>query len=95
MGRAVFRCDRGARGVAANDPTYNAMYAEAQATQDATSQVAQKKAMGVYILDQAYQIGFANPYVLNCYWPWVKNYYGEISAGNYSDIMPMVTEIVD
>ncbi len=84
---------QGSEGCSTNDPTYNAMYSAAQATQDTTSRVAQKKAMGVYILDQAYQIGFANPYVLNCYWPWVKNYYGEISAGNYTDIMPMVTQL--
>ena len=27
------------------------------------------------------------------YWPWIKNYYDEITAGNYSDIMPMVTQM--
>jgi len=89
----IYSDAKGSEGCSVNDPTYNAMYAAAQADQDTTNRVAQKKAMGVYILDQAYQIGFANPYVLNCYWPWIKNYDGEISAGNYSDIMPMVTQM--
>ena len=34
-------------------------------------------------------IGFANPYVLNCYWPWFKNYYGELDA-SYYNAMPMI-----
>jgi peptide/nickel transport system substrate-binding protein len=83
----------GSEGASVNDPVYNDMYDKAQATQDDASRVAQKKAMGVYELDNALSIGFTNPYNLNCYWPWVKNYYNEISAGNYSDIMPMVSQM--
>jgi peptide/nickel transport system substrate-binding protein len=83
----------GNEGVALNDPVFNAMFDKAQATPDVASQVAQQKAMGVYSIDNAFSIGFTNPIMLNCYWPWVKNYYGEISAGNYGDVMPMVKEI--
>ena len=69
------------------------MYDKAQATPDVASQVAQQKAMGVYSIDNAFSIGFTNPIMLNCYWPWVKNYYGEISAGNYGDITAFAKEI--
>ena len=91
---AVLYSDRtGNEGVAVNDPVFNNMFDAAQATSDVTSQVAQQKAMGIYTIDQAWSIGFANPYMLNCYWPWVKNYYNEISAGNYSDVMPMIRQM--
>ena len=34
----------------------------------------------------------ANPYTLNCYWPWLKNYYGEIEAGSHNQI-PMISRM--
>jgi peptide/nickel transport system substrate-binding protein len=37
-------------------------------------------------------IPFADPYILNCYWPWVKNYYGEVDAGYHNQI-PMISRI--
>jgi ABC-type transport system substrate-binding protein len=83
----------GSEGCAVNDPVYNAMYDKAQATVDTDSRVAQKKVMGVYVFDNAFGIGLTNPDVLNCYWSWLKNYYGEITAGNYCDIMPMVSQM--
>jgi peptide/nickel transport system substrate-binding protein len=33
-----------------------------------------------------------NPYVLNCYWPWLENYYGEVDAAYQSQI-PMIREL--
>lgn len=33
-----------------------------------------------------------NPYRLNCYWPWLENYYGEVDAAYHSQI-PMVSEL--
>jgi hypothetical protein len=38
------------------------------------------------------KIPFADPVELNCYWPWLKNYYGETDAG-YSNLMPMISEL--
>ena len=91
---AVLYSDRtGNEGVAVNDTVFNDMFDKAQNTPDVASQIAQQKAMAIYTIDQAYSIGLANPFMLNCYWPWVKNYYGEISAGNYSDVMPMLKQI--
>ena len=83
----------GSEGCAVNDPVFNNMYDTAQQAQDLNAQTAQKKAMGVYFLDNAYGLGFVNPNKVSCYWPWLKNYYGEITAGNYGDIMPMVTQM--
>ena len=90
---ALYSDRTGNDGVAVNDPVFNDMFDKGQNTPDVASQVAQQKAMAVYTIDQGWSIGFANPYMLNCYWPWVKNYYGEISAGNYSDVMPMIREM--
>jgi len=45
--------------------------------------------------DALLDVGFipmANPYLLNCYWPWLKNYYGEIESGYFNEI-PMIKEI--
>jgi peptide/nickel transport system substrate-binding protein len=66
-----------------------AMYEAAAANADVVSREAQLEK-----LQEAYQwdcgaLGFANPYVLNCYWPWLKNYYGEIDASYYNQI-PMI-----
>jgi peptide/nickel transport system substrate-binding protein len=37
-------------------------------------------------------IPMTNPYVLNCYWPWLENYYGEVDAAYFNQI-PMVREM--
>jgi len=86
-------CRTGTQGCPVNDPTYNAMFDKAQTIQDPTQLTAAKQALGLYFIDNAYGIGLGNPYSLNCYWPWLKNYYGEISAGNYSDVAPMISEM--
>jgi hypothetical protein len=40
-------------------------------------------------MDDVGTIGFPNPYVINAYWPWFKNYYGELDASYYNQ-MPMI-----
>jgi len=37
-------------------------------------------------------IPMTNPYRLNCYWPWLENYYGEIDGAYHSQI-PMIREL--
>jgi peptide/nickel transport system substrate-binding protein len=38
--------------------------------------------MGLYAMDAAVGgIGLSAPYFLTCYWPWLKNYYGEVNVG--------------
>jgi len=73
-----------------SDPSgMEAMYEQAAANADPVSRTAELQQ-----LNEAFQwdvgcIGFANAYVLNCYWPWLKNYYGEIDASYYNQI-PMI-----
>ena len=50
-----------------------------------------KKACLIFI-DDVVGIPFAEPVVLNCYWPWIKNYWGEIETGFYGYI-PMVKRL--
>jgi peptide/nickel transport system substrate-binding protein len=39
------------------------------------------KKLAVYAIDQAPAIWLPGPYVYSAWWPWVKNYYGEIRVG--------------
>ena len=43
-------------------------------------------------LADAGMIPMANPYTVNCYWPWLKNYYGEVEAGSHNQI-PMIARM--
>ena len=44
------------------------------------------------VLDDAYMLQFADPLSLNCYWPWLKNYYGEVDTG-WHDTVPMTERL--
>jgi peptide/nickel transport system substrate-binding protein len=37
-------------------------------------------------------IPMTNPYNLNCYWPWLKNYYGEVDGGYHNQVV-MIREM--
>lgn len=39
------------------------------------------KELGIYCIDQVSHIPMGNPTLLLAWWPWVKNYYGEIDGG--------------
>ena len=69
-----------------NDPHAVELLNKALATSDITAQTALFKELNLYILDQCAWIGFASPYQLSTYWPWVKNYYGEVEGGDYNYI---------
>jgi len=56
---------------------------------DPVKRTALEKQMAIDFLDDCGMIPFAQPYVLNCYWPWMKNYYNELDAGYYNQ-MPMI-----
>jgi peptide/nickel transport system substrate-binding protein len=74
----------------ANDPLgFDAMFKQASAEVDPVKRVAELKVLSLGMMDDAARIAFANPYVLNCYWPWMKNYFGEIDASYYNQ-MPMI-----
>ena len=48
--------------------------------------------LALILLDDAYYLQFTNPVIMNCYWPWMKNYYGEIDAG-YHNTVPMTERL--
>jgi peptide/nickel transport system substrate-binding protein len=68
---------------------FEAMYKAAAQEQDPVKRTTLEKALGVALLDDCGMISFAQPYTINCYWPWMKNYYGELDAGYYNQ-MPMI-----
>jgi len=73
-----------------SDPSgMEAMYVQAAANADVTSRELQLEKLNIAYQTDVGAIGFANAYVLNCYWPWLKNYYGEIDASYYNQI-PMI-----
>jgi len=68
---------------------FDAEYKACAAETDPVKRTALEKQLGIEVLDDCGMISFAQPYVLNCYWPWMKNYYGELDAGYYNQ-MPMI-----
>ena len=64
----------------------------AQAESDPVKRQADIAQLDLAILDDAGFLPMANSYTLNCYWPWLKNYYGEIDAGSANQV-PMISRI--
>jgi peptide/nickel transport system substrate-binding protein len=71
---------------------FDAMYAQAMATVDPVKRTALIKDFGLALMNDVAVIPFANSNFLNCYWPWIKNYYGELETGYYND-MPMIKQM--
>ena len=82
-------------GLYHNDPSdtegllQEKMYQDMSATVDATQRAAKIQALSIAFMDDASTIGLTNTYTVNCYWPWFKNYYGELDA-SYYNAMPMI-----
>jgi peptide/nickel transport system substrate-binding protein len=66
-----------------------AMYLDFSSETDPVKRAAKIAKLSISLMDDVGTIGFANPNVYNCYWPWFKNYYGEIDASYYNE-MPMI-----
>jgi peptide/nickel transport system substrate-binding protein len=66
------------------------MYAQMTNTVDPAQRALKLQAMGQSFMGDVSTIGFANATAYNCYWPWFKNYYGELDA-SYYNAMPMIT----
>ena len=77
----------------ANDDYYKDTLDKASAEPDANKRNAMLKELGVYYLNTVSRLPVGNPYYLNCWWPWVKNYYGEIESGVGPNMMPMVSSL--
>jgi len=56
-------------------------YVKAQSTKDIDERTAIYKDLGVYFLEEVAWLYFGNFSRLVGYWPWVRNYYGELDAG--------------
>ena len=75
-----------------DDPYYDEKYWEASAIIDPIKRTAKEKELALYYLDNVMWLCWANCYNLAGYWPWVKNYYGELEAGYY-DLSPMISRM--
>ena len=64
----------------------------ALAEMDPTKFLADVKQTCQDMLADAGFVPFADVDLLNCYWPWLKNYYGEIDAG-YNNQVPIISRI--
>jgi peptide/nickel transport system substrate-binding protein len=64
-----------------SDPAYDAKMAEVYREPDEAKRQAMIKDMTREILDKAPYIWLPTPYIYTAWWPWVKNYNGELRAG--------------
>ncbi|MCX7382399.1 MAG: ABC transporter substrate-binding protein [Alphaproteobacteria bacterium] len=64
-----------------NDPAFSARVAEMYRTRDEPTRQKMLKEMTVEMLDKAPYIWLPTPYVFTAWWPWVKNYDGELRVG--------------
>jgi peptide/nickel transport system substrate-binding protein len=78
-----------------SDPNYDQQYLKAYNATDVTQQNAILKALALYYLDQAPQIPLGAAYMYNFYWPWVKNYHGEINTGSFQQDGLLATLWID
>jgi hypothetical protein len=62
------------------------------AESDVTKRTQDIKTLAIAMIDDAGWIPFANATNLNCYWPWMKNYYNETDTG-YHNAVPMISRI--
>ncbi len=64
----------------------------AQAEENATARDTDMTQVFKDALLDAGILGMTNPYVLNCYWPWLENYYGETDAAYHNQVI-MIREM--
>ena len=64
-----------------SDPAFDAKMAETYATRDEEKRKALVRELTREIVDKAPHIWLPSPYVYTAWWPWVKNYGGELRAG--------------
>ena len=64
-----------------SDPAFDAKIAEMYREPDESKRQAMAKELTREILDKAPYIWLPTPYIYTAWWPWVKNYGGELRAG--------------
>ena len=65
-----------------NDPAYDAKMTEVFKTRDEGKRQQMLRDMTVEIFDKAPYVWMPVPYVYTAWWPWVKNYGGELNVGS-------------
>ena len=71
---------------------YEDQYHKAVASRDAAERTAILQELGTYKHEALPYIPFPVPYLINAYWPWVRNYYGEIN-GARANYTPMIARL--
>ena len=64
-----------------NDPAFSARVAEMYKNPDEAARKKAIREMTAEIIDKAPYIWLPTPYVYTAWWPWVKNYDGELRVG--------------
>jgi len=64
-----------------SDAEFDARVEDAFATRDETQRITKLRELTVNILDEAPYVWLPTTYVYTAWWPWVKNYNGELRAG--------------
>jgi peptide/nickel transport system substrate-binding protein len=64
-----------------SDPKFDEKMAEVYRTRDEGKRMEMLRAMTVEMLDKAPYMWLPTPYIYSAWWPWVKNYGGELRAG--------------
>jgi peptide/nickel transport system substrate-binding protein len=80
--RKDFTTGGGYNPAAYGNPAYDARVAELIRTRDEATRKTMIRAMTVDILKESPYLWLPSPYVYTAWWPWVKNYSGELSAGS-------------
>ncbi|MFO1159814.1 MAG: ABC transporter substrate-binding protein [Reyranellaceae bacterium] len=65
-----------------SDPAFDAKIAEMYREPDEAKRQVMAKALTREILEQAPYVWLPTPYIFTAWWPWVKNYGGELRAGS-------------
>lgn len=64
-----------------SDPAFDSKMQELYLTRDETKRIEMIRSLTIEILDQAPYIWLPTPYAHTAWWPWVKNYDGELRVG--------------
>lgn len=75
-----------------SDPYFDSEYEIARNTIDEHERNWQLRKLAVYYLQEAPAIPGVHQALINAYWPWVRNYYGELESGyyNYSQMVSRI-----
>jgi peptide/nickel transport system substrate-binding protein len=67
-----------------DDPVFLEPYRAALKINNVAERTEAIKKLSISWLEECAFIPFTGPYISTCYWPWVKNFYGELESGYYN-----------